>query len=102
MLYRDFLYAICVAHGYFLTMEVYSPRTFSTRARLTFDDLTAATTFVTKYFNSSSENINLSLHDVCRVICEVIITDISICMKLATVLNRISIVLRNTLPKRSC
>jgi len=70
LLYRDFLYAICVAHGYFLTMEVYSPRTFSTRARLTFDDLTAATTFVTKYFNSSSENINLSLHDVCRVICE--------------------------------
>ena len=75
-MYRGLLYAICVAHGYLLTMEVYSPRTISTRTRLTTEDLVVAVNFARKYFNSSSENMNFTLCNVCCVICEVVTTNI--------------------------
>ena len=78
LVYRDLLYAICVAHGYILTMEAYSPKKMSTKSRLTAEDLIFAVNFARKYFKSSSENLNLSLRDICNVICKVIL--IFICL----------------------
>ena len=68
--YRNFLYALCVAHGFNATRESYSPRAISTQSRLNAYDLINAIDFARKHFGDSSDR-SLSVRDICTVICEV-------------------------------
>eukprot|EP00795_Rhopilema_esculentum_P016198 gene16198-7569_t len=68
--HRNLLYSLCIAHGLITAREVYSPRTVSIKPRVMARDLVVAVQFVTVYFESKQEHVNLSLQEVCQLICE--------------------------------
>lgn len=74
LVHRDLLYTLCVAHGIMLSRQVFTPRTFTLKPRITCEDLLRSTEYASKYFESTVEKINLSLKDICQVICEVCMT----------------------------